>query len=121
MDKEFPLQLWCYLLFQAGLTLNLLRTARSDPSKSAYEALEGNFEYNTTPLAPPGTKALVYETPKRRTAWAPHAVDAWYLGPAMDHYRCQRFRIPTTRATQIASSTKYSQPIAKCKQFWKET
>ena len=86
VDKEFPLQLWCYLLFQAELTLNLLRTARSDPSKSAYEALEGKFDYNATPLAPPGTKALVYETPKRRAAWAPHAVDAWYLGLAMDHY-----------------------------------
>ena len=52
MDREFPLQLWCYLLFQEELTLNLLRTARFDPSKSKYEALEGKFNYNATPLAP---------------------------------------------------------------------
>ena len=88
VDKLFPLQLWCYLLAQAELTLNLLRTSRIDPTKSAYEVLEGTFKYNSTPLAPPGTKALIFEPTSRRTAWGPHAVDGWYLGPAMKHYRC---------------------------------
>ena len=61
VDKLFPLQLWCYLLAQAELTINLLQTSRIDPSKSAYEVLEGQFNYNSTPLTPPGTKALIYE------------------------------------------------------------
>ena len=87
-DKLFPLQLWCYLLAQAKLTLNLFRTSQIDPSKSAYEILEGQFNYNSTPLAPPGTKALIFEPTSRRTAWGPYAVDGWYLGPAMKHYRC---------------------------------
>ena len=30
VDKLFPLQLWCYLLAQAELTLNLLWTSRID-------------------------------------------------------------------------------------------
>ena len=75
VNKAFPLQLWCYLLVQAKMTLNMLRTSRSDPSKSAYEVLEGKFDYNKTPLAPPGTKALIYEAAARRAAWALHAVD----------------------------------------------
>jgi len=35
VDPLFPIQCWCYLLQQAEITLNLLCTARSDPSKSA--------------------------------------------------------------------------------------
>ncbi|KAL7523320.1 hypothetical protein ACHAXR_000123, partial [Thalassiosira sp. AJA248-18] len=70
VDKTFPLQLWCYLLIQAEMTLNMLRTSRCDPSKSAYEVLEGKFDYNKTPLAPPGTKALIYEAAARRASWA---------------------------------------------------
>ena len=35
-DWAFPLQLWCYLLFQAEMTLNMLRTSRTDPPKFAY-------------------------------------------------------------------------------------
>ena len=74
---------------------------------SAYEAMEGKFNYNATPLAPPGIKSLIYEAPSRRTAWAPHAIDGWYLGPAMKHYRCGRYFIPSTRAVRIASTTKH--------------
>ena len=88
------------------MTLNMLRTSRKDPTKSAYEELEGKFDYNKMPLAPPGTKALIYEAAARRAAWAPHAVDGWYLGPAMKHYRCGKYYIPHTRATRIASSVK---------------
>ena len=31
VDAGFPLQLWCYLLIQSEMTLNMLRTSRRDP------------------------------------------------------------------------------------------
>ena len=82
---DFPIHLWCKLLLQCQITINLLCTSRIDPKKSAYEALEGafDFDYNRTPLCPPGTKALVYIDPKNRATWAPHVIDAWYIGPAI--------------------------------------
>ncbi|KAL7537684.1 hypothetical protein ACHAWF_005869 [Thalassiosira exigua] len=89
VDQHFPLQLWDELLRQAEITLNLLRTSRHDPSKSAYEELEGPFDYNHTPLAAPGTKALIYNYPKNRHPQEQHAKDGWYVGPAMDQYRCK--------------------------------
>jgi hypothetical protein len=49
------------------------------------------------PLAPLGTKALVYDDPTTRTSWAPHATDGFYVGPAIDHYQCLCFYIPSTR------------------------
>ena len=60
MDPIFPLQLWCYLLAHAEMTPNMLRTSKADPTKSAYGVLEGLFDYNKTPLAPPGCKLLTF-------------------------------------------------------------
>ena len=90
-DENFPVRLWDRLLPQAEITLNLLRNSRTAPSKTAYEAVFGKkFDYNATPLAPPGCKVLVHEKPSQRASWAPHSVQGWYLGPAMEHYRCYR-------------------------------
>ena len=69
---EFPLHLWCKLLPQSELTLNLVRPCRYNPKLSAYEALEGNFSYNHTPLAPLGSKVIAHDTPQQRATWAPH-------------------------------------------------
>eukprot|EP00804_Cyclotella_cryptica_P015695 CCRYP_018924-RA/>CCRYP_018924-RA protein AED:0.15 eAED:0.15 QI:0/-1/0/1/-1/1/1/0/1314 len=104
VDPEFPIQLWDELLEQAQDTLNLLRTSRLNARLSAYATLEGPFNFDRTPLAPPGTKALVYLDPKNRTSWGVHAEDAWYLGPAKQHYRCYRFFMPHTRSYRIAQA-----------------
>ena len=106
VDKMFPLQLWDELLEQAQDTLNMLRTARVNPRLSAYAILEGQFNFNKTPLAPPGTKALIYNEPNRRTTFGPHATDGWYTGPAKLHYRCYRFYVPSTKNFRIAQSAK---------------
>jgi hypothetical protein len=37
--------------------------------------------------------------------WASRGVDGWYLGPSMDHYRCNLYYIPETRAYRISGST----------------
>jgi hypothetical protein len=34
---------------------------------SAHQMLNGTFDYNRTPLAPPGTKILIHEKPTQRT------------------------------------------------------
>ena len=60
------MQLWCRVLQQAELTLNLLRLSRLNPKLSAYAHLEGAFDFNRTPLVPPGVKILVYERPSQR-------------------------------------------------------
>ena len=107
--KQFPMQLWDQLLPQAELTLNLLSTSRINPKLSAYDYLEGQYNFNNTPLAPPGTKALLYEDPKKRSSWATHATDAYYVSPAMKHYRAYKFYIPETRGYRIRQSAKFFQ------------
>jgi hypothetical protein len=48
----------------------------------------GQYDFNRAPLAPPGTRIIAHETPGRRRTWAPHGQDGWYIGPALEHYRC---------------------------------
>ena len=104
-DWDFPLQLWDKLASQVQDTLNLLRTSRTNPEILAYEALNGPYEWNRDPLAPPGCKAIIYEVPVVRGSWASRGTDAWYLGPSKDHYRCcNLFYVPKTRAYRISGS-----------------
>jgi hypothetical protein len=86
-DHDFPLKLWDQLTPQVEDTLNLLRSSRVDPSKSAYKILNGPYNWNRYPLAPLGCKAIVYEDGNTCESWAPQGVDAFYLGPEKDHYR----------------------------------
>jgi hypothetical protein len=53
VDPTFPLKLWDKLLSQATITINLLRKSRINPRMSAYAQLNGHFDFNRTPLAPP--------------------------------------------------------------------
>ena len=65
------------------------------------------FDFKRTPLAPPGTRVIVHETPDNHRTWAPNGVDVWYLVPAPDHYRCHRIYIPRTCAEYIAKIVQF--------------
>jgi len=85
-------------------TLNLLRSLRTNPEISAYEVLNDPYDWNRYPLAPPGCKAIIYEAPAVHGSWASRGTDAWYLGPSKDHYQCNLFYVPETRAYRISGS-----------------
>jgi hypothetical protein len=61
VDMLCPLQLWDEFLPQVELTLNMLHFSWQNPKKSANQEVYGSFDFNKTPLAPLGTKALVYD------------------------------------------------------------
>jgi hypothetical protein len=82
-----------------------LQALHVNPSKSAYEILHGPYDWNRYPLAPLGCKAVVYKDGDTRGSWASHGVNAFYLGPAKDHYRCGNYYIPETQAYRISRST----------------
>ena len=60
-DTKFPLNQWDRLIDQANLTLNLLQMSQINNSLSAYAQLHGMYDYNKTPIAPPGTRAIIFE------------------------------------------------------------
>jgi hypothetical protein len=58
-------------------------------------------------MAPPGTRIIAHETPGRRRTWAPHGQDGWYIGPALEHYRCYKIYITKTRSNRIVESVEF--------------
>jgi hypothetical protein len=104
MDTHCPLQLWDEFLPQVELTLNMLRFSQKNPNKSANQEVYGSFDFNKTPLAPLGTKALIYDDPASRASWAPHATNGFYIGPASNHYQCLRFYIPSTQCFRFSDT-----------------
>ena len=54
MDPKLPLHLWCRILSQCQDTLNMLHTSRLHPHMSSFTHMNGPFDYNATPVAPPG-------------------------------------------------------------------
>ncbi len=104
-DSNFLLQLWDRLTPQVQNMFNMMRASCVNPTISAYEALNGPYDWNRYPLAPLGCRAVVYKDGDTRGLWASRGVDAWYLGPSRDHYHCNLYCIPETRAYQISGST----------------
>ena len=68
VDATFPMHLWCRLLTQAEMTLNMLRASRIHPSLSAYNELYGAFDFNKTPLAPLEIRIIIHEKPSQRAS-----------------------------------------------------
>ena len=72
-----------------------------------YTALEGDFNFQNTPLAPPGCKVLVHQKPIQRASWSPHAVDGWYVGPAVEHHQCYKVYLTSTRSERITYTLRF--------------
>ena len=66
VDPSFPMNLWDRLIPQAVMTLNLLRQSHKNPSISAYQHVNGTFDYNKMPLAPLGCAVEMHESANRQ-------------------------------------------------------
>ena len=99
--------LWCRILPQCQDTLNMLRTSCLHHQTPSFTHMNGLFDYNATPMAPPGIKILVYETPQQRKTWVQHGVDAWYIGYCPDHYRYHKTYLLATRGERISHAVSF--------------
>ena len=96
VDSNFPMTEWDRLLPQKHLTLNLLPSSRIHPSLLAHASLFGNFAFNRTPIALPGTKIVAHTSAYTQTTFGEHGQVGWYIGPSPEHYRCYKCYFPST-------------------------
>ena len=107
VDPNYPINEWDRLLPQAQITLNLLRTSRLHKHLSAYAVLNGHYDFNKHPMAPPGTKVVVHVKPNKQAAWGYHGEDGFYIGPALEHYRCVQCLMKNTRHVRISDTVQF--------------
>ena len=98
LPPEFPISHWCRLIDQVDFTVNIVRPCRQNPRLSAWEACNGDYHFDSTPIAPPGTAMLMHVKPGNRSSFGFNAKKAFDIGPAFKHYRTFNFKglIPTT-------------------------
>ena len=95
IPPSFPIANWCRLTTQSDMMLNM------------YEAMDGSFSFDVTPLAPLGTEVLIHLKPSSRLTWGYHAAKAWYLLHATNHYRCIRVIMQDTGAERVTDTFRY--------------
>ena len=65
------------------MTLNILRPYQNPQTMLTYTAIEGSFDFNKTPLAPPGTRVLLNKKPQQSKTCGIHGIPGWYIGLEM--------------------------------------
>eukprot|EP00957_Ditylum_brightwellii_P030340 2297603-Ditylum_brightwellii.AAC.1 len=58
-------------------------------------------------MALPGTKAYIHIKPHKRVSWGFKAEDAWYVGLAMEHYRCYKVVMKQSTAQRISDTVRF--------------
>ncbi len=107
VDPTFPITKWDRLLTQATITLNLLQNSCINPRLSAYAYVYGQYGFNSSPMAPPGTKVVIRDKPQQRASWQYHGSIGFYIAPSVEHYRCMQCYIPSTHQVQVADTIQF--------------
>jgi hypothetical protein len=94
--------------------LNLLRSSRLNLRLSTYEHLQGTFDFNRTPLVPPGCRAIIHERPEQQKSWDPHGKAGFYVVPTKNYYHCYEMYVAKTGCTRISETVDFSPSTAKC-------
>ena len=96
-DEECDPKVFKHFNKQGELTINLLRQSGMSKFVSAWHQVNGKYNFNNTPIAPPGIKVEFYQSRSRReSTWSPKSVKGFYVGPAMDHHRCYKIYSEST-------------------------
>ena len=84
-----------------------MRTCRVNLALSAQAALYGDYHFEHTPMAPPGTNTIAHVKPSVRSSYGYHAQEAWYVGPALKHYQCYKAISKKTGAEIISDTVQF--------------
>jgi hypothetical protein len=107
VNKSFPPYLWDLLLPQAELMLNLLCQSTINPKILAWEFFNGPFDFNKTPLGPVGCRVLIHAKPATWQSWDFRAKEGFYIGPALDSYRCFKLIKMDTKSHVISDTVEF--------------
>jgi hypothetical protein len=94
VDPDFPMHLWDFLLPQAEITLNLLRTSRLHPQLSLAAHFHGLIDYNKTAFSPPGCTLISLaqkKAMKEKTIFLGKRIGVAQCGEAKSVWRTPHF------------------------------
>ena len=99
--------MWDKLIPQAVITLNLLRQSNLHPHLSAWAHYNETLNFNATPMGPLGCKVLMHELNNNRSSWGFCAIEGYYVGPAMYHYRSYTVFPTKTKSLRTSDTVEF--------------
>ena len=107
LPPTFPIAYWCRLLPQIDFSVNIVRKCRQNPLLSEWAFMEGEFHFNATPIAPPGSEMLMHEKPNRRKTFGFNTKKAWYIAPCFKHYQTFKGIMASTGAERLSDTVRF--------------
>ena len=69
--------------------------------------MKGEYHFDATPVAPPGSEILMHENPNRRETFRLNAKKTWYIAPCFKHYLTFKGILPSTRAERMSDTVRF--------------
>ena len=99
--------MWDFLLLKTEITLNLLRQATLDPTRSAWSYFHRLFNYDSTPIGPLGCDIITHKKTGTRHSWDFRGAAVWNVGVALQQYCCHTIVSTATRVAQISDTLEF--------------
>ena len=116
-DTRFPTNMWCQLIPQATMKLNMMISCRRNPTMLAHTVLERQFDFSKTPLTPPGIKVIVHGKPQHHKTWGIHGVPGWCIRPVMEHCRFYICHTPNPRGGGRIDVVDFFHNTSSCRDY----
>jgi hypothetical protein len=85
VDPGFPKLRWDLLPPQTELNLNLLQQLQYNPQIWAWEQLNGPYNFDATPMGPPGCCVIAHTKGTTQQSWDFQGKVGFYVGPSLIH------------------------------------
>jgi hypothetical protein len=78
-----------------------------NPQISAWDYFQGPFDFNKMPLGPVSVWVLICAKPVTQRSWDFCAKQGFYIGPALDSYRCFKLVNADTKSQCILDTVEF--------------
>ena len=85
----------------------MLRQATLDPTRSAWSYFHGPFNCDATPIGPLGCNIIAHKKTGTRHSWDFCGAAGWYVGVALQHYRCHTIVSKAPRGGKISDTLEF--------------
>lgn len=103
-DNKFPMHLWCCLLSQAELIVNMLRSLNIAIKIRTVAQVHRVNNFVQKPFAPVECPIMAHKQPQNWGTWNPRSVRAWNLWTSMEHHQCFNIWVTKTKAEWVAGA-----------------
>ena len=97
--KNFPIHLWCQLVWQDFATFNLLIKPPINTCLLVYTQLNGKLNYSWTPLVFTSTKVVIHKNIIRHMLWSLYGTQGWYMDNCIYLFSPKRYTLPILKSS----------------------